>query len=119
MNALILLFLSLVPLGSISTNYITLSEPTSVAKKDKIEEIKTTLIVADKHRLQLTLNTEAEVGFELHDASGTIIHEWHDRSIRPGIHLVELPMPSLSVGKYLLQITADDEETHSQLLYKS
>ena len=119
MNALIILFISLIEFGWMSTPITITSVPTIIAEKDKIEEIKTTLIVADKHRLQLTLNASAEVGFELRDLNGTILHEWQDRSIAPGIHIVELPMPYLLTGKYLLQITADDKETHSQLLYKS
>ncbi len=54
--------------------------------------------------IDIKLPEGSEVGFEIYNESGKILHLWNDQELNPGSHQLALTLPSLEKGKYLLHI---------------
>lgn len=91
----------------------------SMSPSEKIEQIKTTTEMSELHRVELILRMAATVRFELKNHEDKLIFFWKERDLRQGTVLVQLKMPDIDPGKYILRVIADENEHYNQLLVKT
>ena len=60
--------------------------------------------------IQIALPESHQVGFELEDTSGDLIHHWQDQSLGQGMHVISLEVPELDQGQYVLLIKVGEEQ---------
>lgn len=54
--------------------------------------------------LKLTLDTDAQISFQLFDQDATIVKAWSPQQADEGVYQTQLPMKEVSKGTYMLNI---------------
>ncbi len=62
----------------------------------------------------LSVPSEQHIATGLLDHGHTHIHGWQDKKLAPGVHTLELPLPTIVDGAYFLDLTTATQRTVRQ-----